>query len=481
MQLKFERLSDQEFYDIRKTVLNSWPTGAEVDLDEAIEYQKQIPRHRNVVYRLLKAREEGDILTQPRAGISPLNACKELFQHLQDDGKADILPTSTDAYTRANRYENAEEALKKSEREGRSFLNGLPVVNYGIKGCRELFESLNVPMELRSSAPDNRLSAEITLASGYTASIHGPLCTTMHYSKNYRLARAMEYYQYTFRLMGEYTERGIPIAADVFGLFSNVGVPQSLVFAGQVIEVLQAAVQGLKHIWLNVIMQGNLIQDIASTQVLPVIMNEYLKKFGFHDVTVMTVANDWTGPYPEDYRSAYALDAINTVAAVMGGANQIMVKSVDQGCHLPSKEANASALKFTRVMIDYLKNQRTPIGGEALEIEKEMIMKETRLMADKMIEMGDGDPLVGAVNAFESGIMEAPFSSNMYYNKGSLMFARDCDGICRYFDIGKLPLSPEIVDFHTEKLKQRKEKEQRTDDIGLITDSILSLSKEYLV
>lgn len=481
MNLKFEKLTDQEFYDMRETVLNSWPTGAEVDLDEAIAYQKQIPPERNVVHCFLKAQENSDILTQPRAGISPLEACMDLFKHLQDDGKADILPTSTDAYTRANRYENAEEAIKKSQQAGRSYLNGLPVVNYGVKGCRTLFESLKVPMELRSSAPDNRLSVEITLASGYTASIHGPICTTMHYSKNYRLARAMEYYQYTFRLMGEYTARGIPVAADVFGLFSNVGVPQSLVYAAQIIEVLQAAVQGVKYIWLNVVMQGNLVQDVASTQVLPVIMKEYLKKFGFDDVTVMTVANHWTGPYPEDDRSAYALDAINTMAAVMGGANQIMVKSVDQGRHLPSKESNASALKFTRAMIDYLKNQRTQIGGEELRLEKEMITKETRELADKILEMGDGDPLNGAVNAFESGVIEGPFSSNMYYNKGSVMFARDSNGICRYYDFGNLPFSAEIIDFHTEKLKRRKEKENRTDDISIITDSILSLSREYLV
>ncbi len=481
MNLKFEKLNDQEFHDMRKTVLNSWPTGVGLDLDEAIAYQKQVPPERNMVYRFLRAKEEGDILTQPRAGVSPLESCMDLFKHLQDEGKADILPTSTDAYTRANRYENAEEAVKKSEQEGRSYLNGLPVVNYGVDGCRRLFESLKVPMELRSSAPDNRLSVEITLASGYTASIHGPICTTMHYSKNYRLAKAMEYYQYTFRLMGEYTARGIPVAADVFGLFSNVGVPQSLVFAAQVIEVLQAAVQGVKYIWLNVIMQGNLVQDTASTQVLPMIMEEYLKQFGFDDVTVMTVSNHWTGPYPEDNRSAYALDAINTVAAVMGGANQIMVKSVDQGRHLPSKEANANALKFTRAMIDYLKNQRTQVGGDELAFEKEMIIKETRQLADKILEMGDGDPLIGAVNAFESGVIEGPFSSNMYYNKGSIMFARDSTGICRYYDFGNLPFSAEIIDFHTERLKRRKEKEHRTDDIGIITDSILSLSREYLV
>lgn len=85
------------------------------------------------------------------------------------------------------------------------------------------------------------------------------------------------------------------------------------------------------------------------------------------------------------------------------------------------------------------------------------------------------------MNAFESGITEGPFSSNICYNKGSIMFARDSNGICRYYDFGNLPLLAEIVDFHTEKLRRRKEREKRTDDISIITDSLLSLSREYLV
>jgi methylaspartate mutase epsilon subunit len=480
MNLANTRLSDEQYKEMRKEVLSSWPTGKDVDIDEAISFHKSLPPEQNAVKRMLKARDEGDILIQPRAGISPLDACIDLLQHLQDDGRADILPTSTDSYTRANRYKACEDALRKSEQEGRSYLNGLPVVNYGVQDCRKLVQSLKVPLELRTSAPDNRLSVDIALTAGYSASIHGPICVTMHYSKNYRLATSIRYYQYVFRLMAEYTDRGVPVAADVFGVFSNVGVPQSLVFSAVVIEALIAAAQGVKHIWVNTIMQGNLVQDTASTQVLPLIVSEYLQKCGYHDITLMTVANHWTGPYPEDPRAAYALDAINTIAAVLGNANMIMVKSTDQGVALPSKDANANALKFTRVMVDYLKKQRTTIGGDDLELEKRMIIKETRELVDKMLEMGDGDPAVGAVNAFESGIMESPFSSNMHYSQGLVMVARDNRGICRYYDVGKLPFSKDIIEFHAEKLKSRREN-AGAEEISLIIDSILALSREYLV
>ena len=142
-------------------------------------------------------------------------------------------------------------------------------------------------------------------------------------------------------------------------MFSNVGVPQSLIYANQIVEGLLAAEQGVKYLMLNVITQGNMVQDAANTFVLPFLVDEYLKKFGYNDVELMTVANHWTGPYPEDPRSAYALDAVNTVAAVMGNADMIMVKSTEQGVGLPSKESNADALKFTRVMVNYLKRQKT--------------------------------------------------------------------------------------------------------------------------
>ena len=480
--LKNEKLSDEQFQAIRKEVLESWPTGAEVDIDEAVEYHKLHMADRNVPKRFLRARAEGDILIQPRAGISPINACIDLLQHLQDEGLADILPTSVDSYTRANRYKDCEEALGKSEREGRSFLNGLPVVNYGVKNLRKLVESLKNPMELRTSSVDARLSAEISLAAGYSAFIHGPICPTMHYHKNAKLGKAAEYYQHIFRLLAVYTEKGVPMTADVFGTFSNVGVPQSFIFSNVIIEALMAAAQGVKYIWPNVIMQGNLVQDVAATQVLPGLVQDYLEKFGYKDITLMTIANHWTGPYPIDPQGAYALDAINTVAAVLGNADQIMVKSLDQGLALPAKEANGAALRFTRLMIDYLKKQKVTIGGDDLELEKAMIIKETRQLVDKMLEMGDGDPIVGAVNAYEAGVMESPFSSNVNYNRGKVMVARDSEGRCRYYDIGDLPLSKDIVKFHQEKLKDRIQKEKREeDDINLITDSILSLSRGYLV
>ena len=43
MDLQNKRIPDQEFYKIREEVLQQWPTGKAVNLDEAIAYHKSLP------------------------------------------------------------------------------------------------------------------------------------------------------------------------------------------------------------------------------------------------------------------------------------------------------------------------------------------------------------------------------------------------------------------------------------------------------
>ena len=473
-----EKWSDEKFYHMRKEVLASWPTGAEVDIEDGIAYHKQFMQERNCAKRLARARAEGDTLIQPRSGISPISSCIELFLYLQEEGLCDISSTSVDSYTRGNRYEAAGEAYKKSEADNHSYLNGLPVCNLGVKKLRTLVEALKNPMDLRTSSVDARLSAEIALAAGYSAFIHGQVCTTMHYNKGVSLEQATEWYQYVFRLMGKYCEAGIPICGDVFGTFSNVGVPQSFIFANVVVEALTAAAQGIKDIMVNVIMQGNVIQDIAGAQVLRGLVEEYLEKLGYGDVNIYVVANQWTGPYPPEFAAAYAIDAMNTFSAVVGGADTMMIKAVDQGLALPTKENNAAGLRFTRRMIDYLKRQKISFSSERLETEKYYIIKETKQLVDFMLNIGDGDLVAGCVKAYDDQIMESPFSSNKNYNHSKVMCARDKYGACRYLEFGDLPFTKDIKQFHSACLRERIDSEgYKDEEVRLISDSILALSR----
>ncbi|NMM63541.1 methylaspartate mutase subunit E, partial [Clostridium sp. P21] len=108
MELKNKKWTDEEFFEMRKEVLSQWPTGSEVDLKEAVEYLKKVPEHKNFSVKLRKAKEAGITLAQPRAGVALINEHIELLKHLQDEGDADLLPSTIDSYTRQNRYDECE-------------------------------------------------------------------------------------------------------------------------------------------------------------------------------------------------------------------------------------------------------------------------------------------------------------------------------------------------------------------------------------
>lgn len=69
IDIKNKKWTDDEFYKVRKEVLATWPTGSEVDLDEAIAYHKSLPEHKVFSNKLNKAKKEGVTLIQPRAGV----------------------------------------------------------------------------------------------------------------------------------------------------------------------------------------------------------------------------------------------------------------------------------------------------------------------------------------------------------------------------------------------------------------------------
>ena len=101
MELQNKKLSNDEFYTIQKEILTQWPTGAGVNFDEAVKYHQSLPEHKIFGKKLIKAKEEGKTLIQPRAGVALVKDHIDLLTYLQDQGGADLLPT------RQNRYKEA--------------------------------------------------------------------------------------------------------------------------------------------------------------------------------------------------------------------------------------------------------------------------------------------------------------------------------------------------------------------------------------
>ena len=144
MELKNKRIPDGEFAQLRQEVLAQWPTGKDVDLEESVAYHKAMADERIFSKKLLAAKEAGRTLVQPRAGVPLISEHIKLLEHLQDEGEADLLPTTIDSYTRQNRYEEAENGIRESMRLNRAMLNGFPAVNHGVSGCRQIIDRKSV-------------------------------------------------------------------------------------------------------------------------------------------------------------------------------------------------------------------------------------------------------------------------------------------------------------------------------------------------
>ena len=200
MELQNKKMTNDEFYSIQKEILTQWPTGADVDFDKAVEFHKALPDHKNFGKKLVKAKKEGKTLVQPRAVVALVKDHIDLLTYLQDEGGADLLPTTVDSYTRQNRYKEAEVGILESARENKSMLNGLPVVNHGVDSCRQIISELNTPVQIRHGTPDARLLTEISYAGGFTSYEGGGISYNIPYAKNVSLEKTIRDWQYCDRL-----------------------------------------------------------------------------------------------------------------------------------------------------------------------------------------------------------------------------------------------------------------------------------------
>ncbi|MGM9972878.1 MAG: methylaspartate mutase subunit E [Clostridiaceae bacterium] len=479
MKLKNKKWNEDEFFKVREEVLKQWPTGKEVDLQDAVDYLKKVPEHKSFSKKLVKAKEEGITLAQPRAGVALIDKHIELLNYLQNQGEADLLPATIDSYTRQNRYEECEVGIRESRLTGRSLLNGFPVVNHGIHGCRKVFESINLPIEARHGTPDGRLLAEIIHASGWTSNEGGGISYNIPYAKSIPIEKSILDWQYCDRLVGFFEEQGISINREPFGPLTGTLVPPSISNSVAIIEALLAAEQGVKNITVGYGQCGNLIQDVAAIRALEEQVNEYLSFYGYEDVCITTVFHQWMGGFPQDEAKAFGVISNGAAAAQLAGATKVIVKTPHEAIGIPTKEANALGIKTTKMVLNLLKGQRMPASNELIE-EISVIRAETRCIIDKLFEIGEGDLAVGTVKGFEQGIIDVPFAPSKY-NLGRMMPARDNNGAVRYLMFGNIPFSADIKDFNMKKLRARGKYENRAVGFQMTVDDIFAVGRGKLV
>ena len=461
----------------RAEVAGTWHTGADVDFEAGVAYQRDLPDAKRFSTSLANAEAEGRTLLQPRAGVALLREHTELLQNLSD--YCDVLPTTVDAYTRHNRYEDAEEGVRRSRKAGTSLLNGFPAVNHGIDGCKRLVEALELPVQVRHGTPDARLMADITLAAGFSSYEGGGISYNIPYAKKVPLAQSIRYWQYCDRLVGLYEEEGIRINREPFGPLTGTLVPPFISHVVALCEGLLALRQGVKCITLGYGQAGNMEQDIAAIRSLRDLAHEFFQAAGYEDYQLSTVFHQWMGGFPEDEAKASAVICLGAMAAKYAGATKIIVKTPHEAAGVPSVEANRSGLQSTRQMVNMVADQ-PPLRTAQIDQEIEMIKAETRAVMSEIYSLGGGDIAKGSVLAFENGVLDVPFSPSQA-NQGKLLPVRDNTGALRIFDRGNVPLPEDVIAFHKEKIAERSQAEGREASFNMVVDDVRAVSASRLI
>jgi len=475
MTLSAGAIPADDFATMRAENLARWPTGAEVDLEEAAEFHKSLPEHKQLGWVMRQAASEGRCLTQPRGGFGTLELQMELMRALDRDGMADIVPTTTDSYTRNEQWTQAGTGIEESKRQGRSMLNGFPMVNFGPRETRKLIEAIGKPAIVLSGTAMPRLTSEIGFASGYSGYLGSGIAYTTSYTKNTSIAEGIRNYQYLDRLAALYLEHGVELHRRQPGFLTGTNVPPSIAIAVGVLDALLAAGQGVRNYGLELGQTLHLIQDSAAIQVCGELAQEYLKAQGFKDMFTPVTSLHWMGAWPQDDAQATALVSYGGTLAAVGGAVSVTTKSTHEAYGIPTPDVNAEGLRTTRMAIYLARHIRLDDLPE-FKAEVDLIRREAKPVIDKVLEMGDGDAAQGTVKALEAGVLDIPWSPNRFV-KSRVMPARDADGYLRIYDPADMPIPKDVIAVHEERLKKRAEAESVPYDTDLAIKSVYEISE----
>jgi len=426
--------------------------------DEVARHLAGLPARRFPSIRYAE-RQRGMPMLQPRGGTPIFEEQLRLTQILSDAG-ADFVPLTIDSCTRHNQYDTASQLLRRSEEEGKAYLNGYPLVCHGHELTRQLYVGLDKPVSLRHGTPDARLLVELAIGSGIAEIEGGGLCYCLPYSEGFPIDRALLYWQYVDRVCALYSTPDRPIHRESFGPLTATLVPPVMVIVIELCEMLQSAEQGVLSFAVSFGQTGSFVQDVATAQVMRKLAREYLDENGFKAMQVRLVYHQWMGQFPMQRERAAALIAGSAIVAGVIDADKVVVKTVDEAMGVPRPEVNAEAVDTVRYV---LRTFGTPaaVSSPAIEAEAALIESEVRAVMGAIFGLS-GDAFWESVyRAFQQGWIDVPFSPHAD-NANKLVTMRDANRSIRIVDAGSLPVS--AADLATERglLANRSDAGERT-------------------
>jgi methylaspartate mutase epsilon subunit len=127
-----------------------------------------------------------------------------------------------------------------------------------------------------------------------------------------------------------------------------------------------------------------------------------------------------------------------------------------------------------------IRAQKIEFEMKETDVEERIAEMEIRAILDKLLEIGEGDIIVGSIRGVEAGIIDSSFSPNKNV-KDLVLGVKDSRGAVRYASFGNLPIPEEAREFHRQKLGEREKAERRKMDYVVTVEDFWAFSKGHLV
>lgn len=459
--------TEQELEEYRKIVINEFPEEAKTLQNSDRSFYQSLDD------ALWKSKHWSRIpLFQPRTGVANLDEQIDLLKYLENEG-SDISSIQLDAASRSKMFDKAQQGRRLSEQKKASVLNGFPMPVYSSGEIRRLISSLKTPFQVRGGGPDHRFIYELALASGVSAVEGGFLCYLLPYDKLTSPTDSLKNWQFVDRLCASYWERQhYSINREYFGVLTATLLEPSIVIVVNIIQSLASAQQGINSIAIGYAEQGNRSQDIAALQVMEEMVHHYLARYQYK-CRVTTVFHQYMAAFPTEYAKAEDLIFNSSITATLAGATKVMVKTAVEAIEIPNRFENGKAVRKCKAAAKIAAD--IPVDFGQIAIEKRIIKKTVNAIMEAIIELGNNSVLIGAIKAIEAGIIDIPWSPNIY-NRNKVKGIRDISGAVRFIDFGNLPLDTEVKDFHLEKVGLRKMMERDSNLFSLLEKDLSRIS-----
>jgi methylaspartate mutase epsilon subunit len=229
-------------------------------------------------------------------------------------------------------------------------------------------------------------------------------------------------------------------------------------------------------------LMGNMAQDLAWIRIMPRLTREYLDRLGYTDTILpgLFAAHTPLFPMPQTTGGAFAFPDYTAVVAALGKVESVFLRTIDEALGIPTEESHAQTYESANWCFNVIRGQKIDFEIKEIQEEARIAEIEIRAILDKLLEIGDGDIIVGCIKGADAGVIDSSFSPNRHV-QDKVIGVKDCRGAIRYTEFGNLPFPEEVKEFHRQKVAEREKADGTKADYAMTVRDFWAFSKGQLI